>query len=218
MCGKECPPEMRAGNRKKAKPKKYNPNAGRVTFIPWYYTWWFIILATFFMPLLGIILLVVSPHSKKSKLAVVACGVAYFLLISSGVLGLALRRMNEWANAPTSATYEEYEANSRALTAEEFFRHAEDHRGEMVTLTLKVAEELSSNETSYNRYYRCTDETGRISILVRDCRKSGAENFLPGDEITLWGEGAKDATAYNSQYETFSGPTLAMAYARRLAQ
>ena len=56
LCGKICPEEMRAGNRAKVKPPKKRKNSsGRVQFIPWYHSWWFILLMMYFMPIAGII-------------------------------------------------------------------------------------------------------------------------------------------------------------------
>ena len=84
LCGKECPEEMRAGNRAKVKPKKkkINPNAGRVTFIPWYHSWFFIILMMFVMPIIGIILLCTSPYRTRTKIIVLASiVVGIFLLV-----------------------------------------------------------------------------------------------------------------------------------------
>ncbi len=69
LCGKVCPEEMRAGNRKppkKEKRRRTNSN-GRVTFVEWYHSWWCIILATVFMAPLGIILMLTSPHRTLWK-------------------------------------------------------------------------------------------------------------------------------------------------------
>ena len=57
LCGKVCPPEMRAGARVEPKKRrKRRAGSGRVQFIPWYHTWWFILLMMFWMPPVGIIL------------------------------------------------------------------------------------------------------------------------------------------------------------------
>ena len=84
LCGKECPEEMRAGNRAKVKPKKKRASggSGRVTFIPWYHSWLFIILMLCFMPIVGIILLCTSPHKLRWKIIVaVSVAVSYTFLI-----------------------------------------------------------------------------------------------------------------------------------------
>ena len=52
ICKMECPEEMRAGNRKKVKKKRSRRGAsGRVTFVEWYHSWWFIVIMMFFMPI-----------------------------------------------------------------------------------------------------------------------------------------------------------------------
>ncbi|MBQ1846954.1 MAG: hypothetical protein II135_03030, partial [Clostridia bacterium] len=46
ICGKPCPENMKAGNRpavKQKKRKRPSGDTGRVTFINWYHSWWFII-------------------------------------------------------------------------------------------------------------------------------------------------------------------------------
>ena len=59
LCGKPCPENMKAGNRKVVRPapkKAYDPNAGRTIFIPWYHSMWFMLIVSLFSPLIGIIL------------------------------------------------------------------------------------------------------------------------------------------------------------------
>ncbi len=75
LCGKTCPEEMRAGNRKPPKKvkKRRSNNNGRVIFVEWYHSWLCIILATLFNPLIGIILLLTSPHRTKHKVIFVIC-------------------------------------------------------------------------------------------------------------------------------------------------
>ena len=59
LCGKECPEEMRAGNRKPVRKKKARRGRGpgRVQFVPWYMSSWFIILMLIIFPIAGLILL-----------------------------------------------------------------------------------------------------------------------------------------------------------------
>ena len=71
LCGKICPEEMRAGNRAKVKPPKKRKNSsGRVQFISWYHSWWFILVMMLVMPIAGIILLLTSPHRTLWKVLV----------------------------------------------------------------------------------------------------------------------------------------------------
>ena len=70
VCGMPCPEEMKAGNRKPVKQKRtfYQSSSGRVTFVRWYHSWWFIACMMFVSPIIGIILLLTSPHERKKKI------------------------------------------------------------------------------------------------------------------------------------------------------
>ena len=87
ICGKVCPEEMRAGNRKPVKKKKTRrqSGSGRVTFVSWYHSWWFIVLMMIFFPLVGIVLLITSPHERWKKIVFVAVAVAYMIFSSIGI-------------------------------------------------------------------------------------------------------------------------------------
>jgi hypothetical protein len=83
LCGKICPEEMRAGNRKPPKKAKRRRggNPGRVTFVEWYHSWWCIILASIFMAPVGIILMITSPRRTLWKvLFIVAVVLVEFVL------------------------------------------------------------------------------------------------------------------------------------------
>ena len=106
LCGKQCPEEMRAGNRKPPKKQKRRKRGtnGRVTFIEWYHSWWFIILMMIFMPIAGIVLLVTSPHKTRSKVIFAVIFVAlYFILpiIVNTVIQLVTFAILNGANAAT---------------------------------------------------------------------------------------------------------------------
>ena len=91
LCGKLCPEEMRAGNRAKVKiQKKRNHGNGRVSFIPWYHSWLFIILMFFVMPIVGIILLCTSPYRLRIKVIVIISLVIGYILVSVIVMPLIL--------------------------------------------------------------------------------------------------------------------------------
>ena len=69
FCGKACPEDMRAGMRKPVKVrKKRSSGNGRVTFVEWYHSWWFILIMTFVFPLAAVFLLISSPYAKKWKI------------------------------------------------------------------------------------------------------------------------------------------------------
>ena len=82
LCGKICPEEMRAGNRKpvkKSRSKSRGPE--RVTFVEWYHAWWFIIAMLYLFPVAGLVLFATSPHKKTAKiifLAVIAVLMFFF--------------------------------------------------------------------------------------------------------------------------------------------
>ena len=104
LCGKLCPEEMRAGNRKPVKKSRVRSGSGRVTFIEWYHSWWFIILMMIFMPIAGIVLLITSPHRTRSKVIFAVIFVAlYFILpiIVNTVIQLVTFAILNGANAAT---------------------------------------------------------------------------------------------------------------------
>lgn len=83
LCGKICPEEMRAGNRKPPKKQKKSRSGsnGRVTFVEWYHSWWFIVLMMIFMPIAGIVLLITSPHRTRSKIIFAVIFVAVYFVV-----------------------------------------------------------------------------------------------------------------------------------------
>lgn len=86
LCGRLCPDEMRAGNRTPVKQKRQsNRGDGRVRFVPWYFSPWFIVAMLFVMPIVGLILLWQSDMKKGWKIALT------FLPIAPSILsGLAM--------------------------------------------------------------------------------------------------------------------------------
>ena len=219
ICGKECPPEMRAGNRKAVKhPKtKRNSGSGRVTFVDWYHSWWFIILMMFIFPIAGIILLVTSPHEKWKKAIFVAVAVIYMIVSFFGI-GNIMSRVSNIFEKPvdTSLTREEYVAACREVNIEDFYRSAYNYEEEFVTMTLKVVGRASYIDDDYygdNVYYICEAVEGSsFKIIVRDCIIDGAQNFIKGDVITVYGEGAGACVAYDLEYTPIDGVCVNAAY------
>ena len=235
LCGKECPEEMRAGNRAKVKPKKkkINPNAGRVTFIPWYHSWLFIILMMFVMPIIGIILLCTSPYRTRTKIIVVASivgaillfvlvivpmimyGEMYLFLISSSLLD------SDTPPVDTSLPQDQYMNACEAVSPENFYRNPNQYDGKFVKMTLTVKQIVTdyvgdANGDDNTTYYICEVSAG-IRIMVRDCSLDGDKNFLAGDIITIYGEGAGNKKIYdytegNDYYTTIHLPCLNGAY------
>ena len=69
-----------------------------------------------------------------------------------------------------------------------------------------------SNE-KYSTYYICRDGNGaEYEILIRDCIQDGTVNFIPGDVITVFGEGAGNVTVYDMEYLPHTAPCLNVAY------
>lgn len=221
LCGKRCPEEMRAGNRKKVKQKKHKggSSSGRVTFISWYHSWWFIILMMFFFPLAGIILLITSPHKKSLKIIFAVVAVLYGIVSTFGIGNIISGIINIWDKpVDTTLSREEYIAACETVSPEEFYRSADTYTDEFVSMTLTVKEKLTdydgyySNE-KYITYYICTDgEGGTYEIMIRDCIQDRAQNFIAGDRITVFGEGAGEATVYDMDYYMHTAPCVNVAY------
>ncbi len=221
LCGKICPEEFRAGNRKPPKKeKRRRGNSGRVVFIDWYHRWWFITLMMFVMPIAGIILLATSPHSKKAKITFIIIGIVYFLISTIGI-GTIIGGIINIFDKPvdTSLTREEYLAKCEAVTPEEIWYAPEDYKNEFVTLTVTVSNSIEgiddniwSGETY--QFYVCKIE-GKSNeyIFIRNCIQSGASNFSVGDRVTIYGEGDGLASIFTYEYSDVEVPCVNAAYA-----
>ena len=217
LCGKVCPEEMKAGNRAPIKPPKRKKNtSGRVQFIPWYHTWWFILIMMFVMPIVGVILFFSSPYSKKVKIIGAVLGILYFLLIYMG-LGFWLFNMlfSDRDLVNNDISREAYAEKCDDMTVMEFFRAGDSAKGDYITMELTVKERIT--EYQYHNgetlvYYLCYDPASpNTLILLRDCLLTDQQNFLTGEIIRVWGEGAEETLAgYTSDT---SYPCLYMAYA-----
>jgi hypothetical protein len=186
LCGKECPEEMRAGNRARVKPpKRRSGDSGRVIFVSWYHSWLCIILALIFMPIIGIILLATSPHKKSQKLAVVAIGVAWLLLstfgfsLLSGIFDLFDKPVN------TSLSREEYVAECDSISVEEYYRHSERYEGDFLTVSLIVKDKFTDwDKSKYNTnnasgYYFCFSVYIQITEI-----KATSVNYIHSNNST----------------------------------
>ena len=216
LCGKPCPEEMRAGNRKPVKIKKQkSTGAGRVTFIEWYHSWWFIILMMFIFPIAGICLLVTSPHKKWAKILFTVIFVLYTIGISYGGFGM-IAGLFEQSPVDDSLTQTEYIAACESITPEMFFRFADKYDDAFVTMKLRVVQKITafdeSDYESYITYYLCKSEDGAYTFLLRDCFLSDVQNLAVGDLITVYGEGAGNGEIMSANYETYSAPILNGAY------
>ena len=223
LCGKICPEEMRAGNRKPPKQKwedPYSRGGNRVQFLPWYYSTWFIILMLVIFPLVGIILLWTGPWKKKWKIITTAVLVAWTVLpyvfafalhILYGVFG------GERITVNLSTPREEYVELCQQADVDVvgIFRNPDDFANSFVEMTVTVGDVFQNyNADEYRWYYRCTAEVdGReYTFLVRDFRGEGSPNLTTGDRITLYGQvmGNVEVDTYE---ETLRGPCIAMRFA-----
>ena len=220
LCGKLCPEEMRAGNRKPVKVKTHrNTGNGRVTFVEWYHSWWFIVLMMFVMPIMGIILLLTSPHERWKKVLLAVIAVIYLVASTFGIGAIwsAVTRM--WDH-PVNADLpkEEYLAACTEVSAEQFYRAYGEYEDDYVKLRLKVVGKGVYLDSFYyasdDIYYVCTSEDRpEITILVRSCLLDGETMLIAGDVITVYGEAKDLASVYVDATDTYvDGPLVNMAY------
>ena len=217
LCGKTCPEEMRAGNRKPVKPQKQKRSgSGRVTFIEWYYSWWFIVIMMFLFPIVGIVLLVTSPHEKWKKLVFAGVAVVYLVISAFGIGNIIMTVMNVWDKpVDTSLSREEYIARCESVEPERFYRSSEDYEDEFLKIKLRVVCRADSVEDYYftkDTYYVCQAEgSSGFFVIVRDCLVDSNQNLIAGDVVTLCGEGGEIITAFYG-VDYCSAPSINMAY------
>lgn len=224
LCGKICPEEMRAGNRKAVKPpkRKKGSGSGRVTFVEWYHSWWFIILMMFLFPIAGIVLLITSPHKKSLKIAFAVVAVIYGIISTIGI-GNIIYMVTDLFDRPvnTSLDKAEYIELCGETDIEEFYRAPDSYKGEYLTMKLRVVEKITDwNEYYYGGeeivYYVCESaEIDGLTVLIRDCFIEGTQNYIKGDMITVFGEGAGSVSVYDMEYDLHSAPCINVAYVSR---
>ena len=222
ICGKMCPEEMRAGNRKPLnvkKNKRRRSGNGRVVFIDWYHRWWFILLMLFIFPLAGIGLLLTSPHRKGVKIAVGVIAGVYMLLSTYGIgniVGFIAGQFEQPID--TSLTREEYMDVCEEVTPEDLYRSADAYTDAYVTTTVIVVQKITdfyadATKGKYPTYYLCQDASNpQIRFLIRDCRREDIKNFLPGDVIRIYGEVAGNVSIEDIDYNTHTAPGVNGAY------
>lgn len=221
ICKKICPEEMRAGNRPapKSQRRKKTSSSGRVTFVEWYHSWWFIILMTFLFPIVGIILLITSPHEKGKKILFIALAVICALISFVG-LGALTSKVADIFDKPvnTELSRSEYEAACESIEPERLYRSFDDYEDKFVNVKLSVVKKVTYYDgfsDSSDVYYLCEAEGGsNFKIIVRDCIISGKQNLISGDIVTVWGECDEFITVYNNddEYYEWNAPCVNMAY------
>ncbi len=220
LCKKVCPEEMRAGNRKPVKHKKQrrNTGSGRVTFISWYHRWWFILLMLWFLPIVGLVLLISSPHEKWKKWLVASVAIIYTLLSFVGV-GTLINGFTNLFDPPvnTSLSYEEYVERCEEISAEQYYRGYADYEDEFVAVELKIHKNAMFTDISgydqYTYYIGTPVDTNDYFIILRDCLIDSSQSFIPGDIVTVYGQGDIFCKAFDTEQSIYQGPCLNMAYA-----
>jgi hypothetical protein len=215
LCGKECPPEMRAGARKTVKKRRTHSQNGRVTFVEWYHSWWFIILMLFLFPVIGIILLITSPHKRSAKAGFVCVGLAYMLVSSIGLGNIIPIFVNTFdPPVNTKLSFEEYTAKCVEVDAEDYFREPDKYKGQYIKMTLTVLDSYTEYDCKYgdkySKLYSC-DGGNYAYIIIRDCTQSSRINLKYGDIITIYGEGAGNYTV-DGYWNNTSYPCIHVAY------
>ena len=209
LCGKECPEEFRAGNRKPIKQKKHRRPSGngRVQFVPWYHTVWFIVAMLIIQPIIGLILTWTGVWKTHWKVIVTILVLLPYLF--GGVLGIALSFLDDFSEVTlpvnTSITEEEYRARCEEVDVEELYRHSNDMVGEYVKLTVEIVRIEASVDVYEPTAYVCkTEKDGKTwEFIILDYRTdSSAVNFVKGDTVTFYGE------VYNTETMYWEGGSL----------
>ncbi len=219
LCGKTCPEDMRAGNRKIVRKKKEKNSTGRVIFVEWYHSWWFIIVMLLTFSVLGFVLLFTSPHKKSKKIAVGVAAALYFALSSFGIGGI-VGRITGFFDRPvdTSLSREEYVSECVYADPERFYRSAQELCDAYLFLELEITGRFvdpraEHSGEKYPAYYTAkAKDSDAFDILIRDCVISGNQNLLVGDIVIVYGEGAGNVSVYDENYNILDAPCINMAY------
>ena len=217
LCGKECPEEFRAGNRKPIKQKKtrYTPNNGRVRFVPWYHNGWFILAMLVIFPIVGLILLWQSDNRRSLKIAGTLLPVALQVVPMAVSLLLSGWYVGDMPDYPEDR--EEYMAQCEAVDVEAFYRSPANYAGRDLCMDLTVQRRVtSSTEYTSETFYVCEAEVGdrRLVLLISDHQFDETKtNLLEGDRVTVYGRGWGDLKVYADTGEVLSHPGLEMFFA-----
>ena len=200
LCGKECPDEFRAGNRKPIKQKKHRrtENNGRVQFVPWYHTVWFIVLMLIVQPIVGLILTWTGVWKTHWKVIVTLLVILPYVLMFAG--GVIFSFVDSFAEVTVpidlELTDDEYRAACVEPDAEALFRNCNDKAGEFVRVDLTVTEGSSTYYYDADsvfmeaNVYRCSIQDGEriLEFFVVDYRQENQVRLTIGDKITVFGE------------------------------
>lgn len=221
LCGKECPEEMRAGKRKRVKQTRgdvYNRGSGRVQFVPWYYSEWFIILMLFFMPVVGLILLWMGYWRKHWK--IIATVITLVLHLSSYIISPLLFWLGrEHLPVDTDIPQGEYIEMCEELPIEALFREPERFKDAYVKIEVQVVDiidDINAYDSDYPTYYRCVaKESGKEwEFLIRDFRQKQKINLAVGDTLTVYGQVLGNASVQGMHTDVIHAPSIGMVYAK----
>ena len=200
LCGKECPEEFRAGNRKPIKQKKHRRPSGngRVQFVPWYHTVWFIVAMLIIQPIVGLILTWTGVWRTHWKIIVTLLVILpYIILIGGGIITAIVDGYTE-AEIPLNIEMAEgdYRAYCIKPDAETLYRNSNEKVGEYVCMDLTVVAFTSTYyynpDVNYREanVYLCHINQGErtLEFFVVDYRQENQTRLAIGDKITIWGE------------------------------
>ena len=117
-----------------------------------------------------------------------------------------------------SLTKTEYIDACDSVDEEVFYRDYPEYEDEYITVNLVVEEKITDTNidsfgSEYNVYYLCSPvDGGDFKILVRDCVQSNKRNYLAGDVIAVYGEGAGEVTIYGIGGIQVSAPCIYAAH------
>lgn len=201
LCGKICPEEMRAGNRAAVKKKKHSGgnSSGRIQFIPWYYSWWFILIMMFVFPLVGIILFFTSPYSKKWKIIITVIALVYMVVVYTGIGGLLISKLASRGEKDANAklTREEYEAACTEISADDFTRRLDRNGHWQMELVVREYTDYAPDPyvPADVAAYLCVDpRVPEARVILVDRQASDGVALRPGDRILVWGMGTNAQT------------------------
>lgn len=219
LCGRECPEEMRAGNRKKFKPAK--PQRGgsdRVQFVAWYYSPLFVLLMFCVMPIVGIILFYTAPYKKGVKIGVTIALVAIVFLVPFCLtLYSFLNGMKGRDPVDRTLKPEAYrEVCDAGVSAEDLYRNANAMDGNLVEKEFRIVHIWENYpfgyDDSFNIFYEVTvaEDGEEWRFLIMDCRNGETEvtTLRDGDAIRVWGEVVPRITVENDSLGTLTLPGI----------
>lgn len=210
ICGKVCPEEFRAGNRKVVKQKKRRRTSGngRVQFVPWYHTVWFIVFMLIFQPIVGLILTWTGVWKTHWKIIVTLLVVLpYILMVGSGILFAVIDGFEE-VTIPVNLELSEsdYRESCNKPDVEALYRQSNQQKGNYVRMDLTVAEISSGyyydSDEAYMEanVYLCSVKDGdrTLEFFIVDYRQESQTRLAVGDAITIFGEVAGEIEDANS--------------------